>query len=263
MKSKAFLLIGAGMIVFSGFTPVLAQTTISIGGHYWYAGLDYSPVGFENVEVDPAHMYGPYINVSLNKFFIGSSIFFGTFSMDFGSGIVFYDRWGGYFEYTGNSLVLDNKRMDLNFSAGYRILPRLSIFAAVKKLSYKVDKNVEVLGIDYYDGNYSVETSGMLFGGGVSGVISAPRMPFFLFYSGTYLAGTMNNEWSFDVEGQNQNGDEWEFDSNITAITLGVGHRMDSGLTIMVGYRADFSGEDEGEEKIHGIMATISYPISQ
>lgn len=263
MGARTLFAIGAGIVLFFGVASVPAQTTVTLGGHYWYAGLDYSPVGFEDVDVDPAHMFGPYINLSMGRLFLGSSVFFGTFDMDFGRDIVFYDRWGGYFEYTGNSLLLSSKRTDLNFSAGYRIFPRVSIFAAVKSLSFKIDKDVEVLGIDYYDGKYSVETSGLLFGGGVSGVLGGPRMPIFFFYSATYLAGTMSTDWSFQVEGQNQNDGEGEFDTNITAITLGLGHRTDSGLTIMVGYRADFSGEDEGEEKIHGIMATVAYPVSR
>ena len=63
------------------------------------------------------------------------------------------------------------------------------------------------------------------------------------------------------MENQDQNGGEGDFDTNITALTVGVGFRSRSGLTLMVGYRADYSGEEEGEERIHGVMATAAFTV--
>ena len=80
----------------------------------------------------------------------------------------------------------------------------------------------------------------------------------FFFYSAAYLTGQIETTTTVDGTALD---DPIKNDTNLTAISIGLGVQAGSGITLMVGYRADFSGEDEGEERIHGIMATMAYTI--
>ena len=216
--------------------------TVTIGGHYWYAQPDYRGEAFEGVEVSSGNMVGPYLNLRVGKFVFGTSMFFGKFN------------W--------NNSVYDHKldisRTDLNFSVGYLIFPRFTVFGAVKSISQNGEKDFTYNG-DAFSTNSIVENKGMLYGGGISGILPFVRSPLFLFWSAAYLTGKI--EWTKSISTDDQKFGEYEnkYDTNITALTVGLGFQASSGLTIMVGYRTDFSGEDEGEERIHGAMATVAY----
>jgi len=58
---------------------------------------------------------------------------------------------------------------------------------------------------------------------------------------------------------------EIEVDDKITSFTVGVGFRMDSGLSILGGFRSDThkgKDDDEGDRlKINGVMVTLVYTI--
>jgi hypothetical protein len=111
-----------------------------------------------------------------------------------------------------------------------------------------------------------VENSGTLYGGGVAGRFPLARTPLFFSWSVSYLTGQM--EWTFrGVDVQNGGNDvfqienQTQYDVNLTAFRLALGYQSPSGLTVMVGYRADLTGEEQGEERIHGIQATLAYLI--
>lgn len=237
------------LIVVTG--SLQSQTAVTIGGHYWYAQPTYKGDTFENVEVGPGNMFGPYLNLRVGKIALGTSMFFGTFNWD-------YKDYG--FEF-------DIKRTDLNFSVGYSVARGITLFGAVKSLSLTGDQDVEYEYYDWewdtyytYTAKVKAETKGTLYGGGISGVVPVGQSSFFLFYSAAYLSGKIEMTSSISIVDQTVE-DTTENETSITAVTVGLGAQAGSGITLMVGYRADLSGEDEGEERIHGIMATMAYTI--
>lgn len=243
---KRVMLLGVlafSLIVITG--SLQSQTAVTIGGHYWYAQPTYKGENFENVDISPGNMFGPYLNLRVGKFALGTSMFFGTFNWD-------YKDFG--FEF-------DIKRTDLNFSVGYSVARRITIFGAVKSLSLTGEEDVEYYDwtMDaYYTATIKAETKGTLYGAGISGVVPVGQSSLFLFYSAAYLTGQIETTTTVDGTAM---GDPIEGDTNLTAVSVGLGVQAGSGITVMVGYRADLSGEDEGEERIHGIMATMAYTI--
>ena len=113
------------LIVVTG--SLQAQTAVTIGGHYWYAQPDVKGGTFGNVEASPGNMFGPYLNLRVGKLALGTSMFFGTFNYD----------------YKDLGFEFDLKRTDLNFSVGYSVARRITIFGAVKSLSITGDEDVE------------------------------------------------------------------------------------------------------------------------
>jgi hypothetical protein len=249
MKKRMILLIVIVCSVILGSGVIHSQTALTIGGHYWRAAPDLQTT-VEGVEINPGNMYGPYLNLRIGKLTLGSSLFFGTFK----------------FEFENTDFSFDLSRKDMNFSLGYSILPRITIFGAVKILSYTGEKELSFIdewGWEFI-ASYEQENKGTLYGGGISCVIPFTGSPVFLFGSAAYLIGTMEWMESYKEDGWEVIGYDGEYDTSIMAITGGIGFQTRSGLTFMVGYRADLSNveeEDAGEEKIHGIMATAAYTI--
>jgi len=224
--------------------PLLSQTVITFGGHYWYAESDYKGDRFENIDISPGNMFGPYLNVRLGRFILGSSLFFGTFEWE--------DR--------SYSVAMDINRSDLNFSLGYAFAPRFNVFAAVKRLSLTGEMSGTFPDTDERVGRLEKEYKGLLYGAGVSGFLPFRRSRLFLFWSAAYLMGTVDGREEFAEEIDAPIRWDGEFETDITSLTVGVGYQIPSGLAVMVGYRADLSGEDN-EETIHGVMATLAYTV--
>lgn len=246
MKQKMILaIVGCTLLFWLGVG--YGQTAVTVGGHYWYAQPDYKGDFYENVDISPGNMFGPYLNLRVGRIAIGSSMFFGSFNWDYPD-----------FDYN-----FDINRQDMNFSLGVAVLPRFTIFGAIKNL--KLSGEDEFSFIDdwgfSWNGRVSVENKGTLYGGGVSGVVPFSASPLFLFWSAAYLTGEMELSSSSYLDGQLLEELSEKGDVNITAVTVGLGYQTRSGLALMVGYRADFSGEDEGEERIHGVLATLAYTI--
>ena len=215
-----------------------SQTAISFGGHYWYANSEFRGEAFENIEINQTSMYGPYLNLRVGRFTLGSSIFFGTFN------------W----EYKDYQVDIDMKRNDLNFSAGFSILPRITLFGAVKVLSFTGEREDSRLG------RFDREIKGTMYGGGISGFMPFQRSRFFLFWSAAYLSGTLDDSEELPDADRLPQRYDFEYDYSITALTISLGYSIQPGLALMAGYRADLAGENN-EETIQGLIATLAYTV--
>ncbi len=224
-----------------------AQFELEVGGHYWYAKPDMKGESLENVEVRSGNLFGPYADIQVGRFSLGTSMFFGSFD------------W----EDEISNTEFETKRADLNFRAGVAIFPKLKVFAAMKQLRLEGETEADVAD-EWGNLNtikFGVENKGTLYGGGVSGRFPLARTPLFFNWSVTYLTGQM--EWVF--QGVNAQGaqieDRTQYDTSVTAVRVALGYKSHSGLTFMLGYRADLAGIELGEERIHGVQATLAYAI--
>ncbi len=252
------------ILMFTGACFAQGKPAITIGGSYWLAALDYKESSDMNIDIDPGNMYGPYLNLRLGKITIGSSIFLGGFKFNYGNYIMpvtvggySYDAYGDMYVAEITDYTPTVKRTDINFSLGYNLTRRISIFGAYKSMKLSRDEETYtgdiytwdyIYDIYYYEGQgdittESFELKGSYYGGGISLLLPFVNSPLFGFGSAAYLIANDENN------------------SDITAVTAGLGYYSKSGLSIMAGYRADLSGEGEGQEKINGFMATIAYTV--
>lgn len=230
-----------------------AQIGLEIGGHYWYAKSDMKGQNLESVEVRPGNLFGPHVEFHAGRFSVGTSMFFGSF------------EW----QDDAADEEFETKRTDLNFRAGVDVFPKLNIFAAIKRLTLEGEKETGYFDAQSASGDriiVGVENGGTLYGGGVAGRFPLARTPLFFSWSVSYLIGQM--EWVFrgaDIQesgnSANQIENQTQYDVSLTAFRIALGYQSRSGLTVMLGYRADLTGEEQGEERIHGIQATLAYAI--
>jgi len=242
------------------------KPAISVGAHYWYGMLDYSTAshGDIDVDVDAAHVYGPYINIGLGKFTLGGALYMGTFGMDYGrDGVYVDDDENEYSMYPdGEHLTLNRKRTDLNLSLGVRVIPRISLFVAIKSLSYREDDSRQVQDDDfYYNAEYDLEQTCFLYGGGFQGVVTLPRFPIFLYYSFAYLFGSMKYREELTIDNNTASLVDDDYGTNVKSGAVGIGYRFRPGLSVTAGYRAEImeTKDTDLEEKIHGLVITVGY----
>lgn len=246
---------------FTGLPPMAkAQTAFTIGGNYWYAQRSFSGDYWGETKSKAGNMVGPYVNLRIGKWLLGSSMFFGTFSES--------SEFNPYYN-------VDTKRNDLNFSLGYSILNNLNVFFAVKSLSFN-GKDDDYSYHDYVYGNIwhakrEIKNNGTMIGGGASGVFRFSRSPIFVYWSAAYLTGKRNATDIVDVEGEKIDFWKGDFkaDNHLTALSGGLGIQTDAGITILIGYRADIldfksNNQDfdiDGKENLNGITVTLAYTL--
>ena len=266
MKIKyGVILIVLTLTVPSGISQM--KPTISAGAHYWYGMLDYSTAshGDIDVDVDAANVYGPYISIGLGKFSLGGALYMGTFALDYGrDGVYVDDDENEYRMYPdGEHLTLNRKRTDLNLSLGARVLPRISLFAAIKSLSYREDdsRQVQDEDDDLLDADYDLEQTCLLVGGGFQGVVALPRLPVFLYYSFAYLFGSMKYREELAIDNGTVSLVDDDYGTNVKSGAVGIGYRFRPGLSVTAGYRAEImqTKDLDLEEKIHGLVITVGY----
>jgi hypothetical protein len=218
------------------------QVRLSVGGHYWNAKPSFEDESLEFIETNAGNLFGPHANIRFGKLSLGTSMFFGTFS------------FGVSDELNIDLTDWKVKRQDLNYSIGYSLFPRSTIFLAIKTISYEGNLS----STDGY--TYDWETEGNFIGGGLQGVLPMGSGSVFLYWSIAYLSGTAKETStdSFSLSPASR-----EYDSNMLAGTVGIGMAASSGLSVMIGYRADVYGvgNDQGEERIQGIMITAAYAV--
>jgi hypothetical protein len=226
------------MVASAGYSQTNAVVTI--GGSYWRGAFEYETMGDlgeSKKETKAGNLIGPYINIRFDKLLLGSSMYFGTYDLS----------EEGYTDKV--------KRTDLNFSVGFSITPTLSLFGAYKILNATREWKVpdgDIRWDDWYqqwvvvgDLEGKMETKINYIGGGLSLVYPFTNSPLFAFGSGAYLKA---------------NKEEY---NNLFAWTAGLGYHVPSGLSLMVGWRADqFLKKDEFEgTTFGGIMATLAYTL--
>lgn len=109
MKVKLLSSLVLILLLMSSISFLNAQTAVTIGANYWNTKLDYSATDLEKLgielDIEPGNMFGPYMNLRVGKVVLGSSMFFGDFTFNFG-GLLLSD------------FTTTVKRTDLNFSLG-------------------------------------------------------------------------------------------------------------------------------------------------
>jgi hypothetical protein len=248
MRYRVLFSVVLSSLLASGVCFSQPGTMIRIGGQYWYAMPDYRGEPFKRMDIGSGNMFGPYVNVQLGKLTIGSSMFFGPFGCK-----TTFDVNGSQ-----QNFDLNISRNDLNFRAGLNLFPGFVLFGMVKSLSFKGDKTAT---INSTEARFAFERKGILYGFGVSGVFPFRGSPFFLSWSAAYLMGTIETKVSSALGAQTVDDYSKKSDVNVTAFTAGLGYGDPFGLNVVVGYKTDLSGENEGEERIHGIVATMTYTI--
>ena len=248
MRYRVLLSITLFSLLASGVCFSQLGTMVRIGGQYWYAMPNYRGEPFEKIDIGSGNMFGPYVNVQLGKLIIGTSMFFGPFGCKTN------------FDVNGSqqNFDLNIRRNDINFRAGLNLFPGFVLFGMVKNLSFKGDKTTTVNSTET---RFAFERKGILYGFGLSGVFPFRGSPFFLSWSAAYLMGTMETIMSSSSGAWLMNQRQMKADVNVTAFTAGLGYGDPFGLNVVVGYKTDLSGEKEGEERIHGIVATMTYTI--
>lgn len=219
---------------------LFSQTGVTIGANYWNAKPDLG-LGLESgVKLNSMHMYGPYVNVRSGKFSFGGSLFIGTLKIE-ASDIYDYE--------------VSLKRSDINVSLGYSIFRGVTLFGAIKTFTNKLEDwkiNGQSIGDDPEN-----QEKGLLYGGGLSGVLPFSNSPLFLFGSLAYLTGSVTYEG--DVA-------DVDYDRALLSFTGGIGYRMSPQLNLLVGFRSDATGdpeenEEENLEKYRGIIVTLGYTL--
>jgi hypothetical protein len=143
----------------------------------------------------------------------------------------------------------------------------VNLFFGLKNVSLKGDGSFPISWVDEYgypidlEGTLELESKGTLMGGGLSGVIPFQRSPWFLFWSGAYLSGTLDATSSMSAMGETLWGSNEKLNTGVYSYTGGIGFRTPSGLSILVGYRGDSSEAEDGKENIGGFMATVAYTL--
>jgi hypothetical protein len=241
------------------------KPAISVGAHYWYGMLDYSTAshGDIDVDVDAAHVYGPYINIGLGRFTLGGALYMGTFGLDYGRNGVYVDDEENEYRMVpdGEHLTLDRKRTDLNLSLGARVLPRINLFVAIKSLSYREDDSRQVQDGDVSDAEYDLEQTCFLYGCGFQGIVILPRLPVFLYYSFAYLFGSMKYREELAIDNDTVYLLDDDYGTNVKSGAVGIGYRFRPGLSMTAGYRAEImeTKDLDLDEKIHGLVITVGY----
>ncbi|NQT24288.1 hypothetical protein HQ585_02925 [candidate division KSB1 bacterium] len=248
MRVKAIVLV-LFVVMVAGSVLGQSSTVITIGGNYWRGSSDFY-MGDEEIS-KAANMIGPYLSMRFGNITLGGSVFWGTWDLSDD----FADEMGDAFD----NVVVKDKRQDMNFSLGYSISKNLSIFGAYKSLKIENEIAFDVTGYyyNYYNGYWgyiddsydeTTEETYKFMGGGASMLFPFTNSPLFLYGSLSYLFAQDE-----DIK-------------DLFGYTFGAGMFSKSGLTLMVGYRAEtFKADDEieGSEdwKINGITATLAYTI--
>jgi hypothetical protein len=238
MKMKSGWLVVLMMGVLAG--SLFAQTGVTIGANYWNAKPDLGLGLDSGVKFNPMHMFGPYVNIRSGKFSFGGSLFLGTLKIE-ATDIYEYE--------------VSMKRSDINLSLGYSIVKGITLFGALKTFTNKLEDwkvNGQSIG-----GDSENQEKGLLYGGGIFGVLPFSGSPLFLFGSLAYLTGSVTYEGELG---------EVDYDRSLASLTAGIGYRMTPQLNLLLGYRSDASGdpkedEEENLEKFRGIIVTIGYTL--
>jgi hypothetical protein len=233
MKVKSFFIVMLLSSIFAGAVFSQSNTVVTIGGSYWRGVMKfktYDEWTYQTTEVSKAgNLFGPYINLRFNKLSLGGSWFFG--SWDFSSG-------------NGSAKI---KRSDLNLSLGYSIADYITLFGAYKILKLSTEVGSE--SSDFWNLPY--------IGGGASLTYPIPNSSVFLFGSAAYLTHATDKMTVAGVEEK--------VDDNITSYTIGLGYRLESGLSLVAGFRGDVHSTSESSDdnnlKINGLIVTLAYSL--
>jgi hypothetical protein len=246
MKWNVGVAIGLVLVLCSGLAVAQSNTSVTIGGNYWRGTIKAENITGDNTTDKASNLIGPFINVRFDKITLGGSWFFGS--------------W----DFSQSDYTYKIKRNDLNFSLGYSINSNITLFGAYKILKLTEEFGWESMGITNRENTiWNVP----YYGGGLSVTYPFPNSPLFLFGSAAYLTHAKDK---FDITQYDYFSEmdvtyEQKVDDNITSFTVGLGFRLNSGISILGGYRADShksKDENTGNNlKINGLMVTLAYTL--
>jgi predicted porin len=245
MKSRGFLACALLGLFIAGSLAAQSGTVVTIGGNYWRASMQ---AGGEDESADPkaGNLFGPYVNLRMDRLSIGGSWFFGN--------------W----DFSDNDYTLKLKRSDLNLSLGYSLNKNLTLFGAYKILKLTTEMEYADMGIENQDNTW---WNMPYFGGGLSLTYPFPNSPLFLFGSAAYLVNAKDKMEVTEIDPFTEEEYTYnqEVKDKIKSFTIGLGYRMESGLSIIGGYRADAhdSGESGSDDnlKVNGLILTLAYTL--
>ena len=155
--------------------------------------------------------------------------------LQFGKIVCGTSMFWGNFKFVDNQNSLDDlelKRTELDFFLGYAFTPMARLFAAYKSKTNKID------GISLDETlNYA--------GAGLSLDMPIFRESVYLHVNASYLSYLGNKD---DVP-------------SITTFDVGLVYVLQSGLKINGGYKGELYGDREGENRVHGFIVTVAFPI--
>jgi predicted porin len=250
MKGKRILVASLLCLLVAGAVFAQSNTVVTIGGNYWRGVMKMDAGTGDSENSKAGNLFGPYISVRFDKLSLGGSWFFGN--------------W----DFSQENYTAKLKRSDLNLSLGYSLNSNLSIFGAYKILKLTTEIGSDLLDIKTRD---NTVWNMPYVGGGLSLTYPFPNSPLFLFGSGAYL---VNAKKEMEVTGYDEwTGDEYTFKQEvkdkITTFTVGLGYRLESGISVLAGYRGDIhssgddsdNSDDSGNLKINGLIVTLAYTL--
>ncbi len=244
MKAKWMWTAALACLAVAGSVMAQSGTVVTIGGNYWNATM--KPGEASDMDAKAGHLFGPYISLRMDRLSFGGSWFFGN--------------W----DYSEDDFSYKIKRSDLNLSLGLSLNRNLTLFGAYKVLKLKEAFESEEWDIDA-DENTMWDMP--YIGGGLSLTFPFPDSPLFLFGSGAYLVNAKDEMKVTGVDPflEEEYSYTQKVDDKITTFTVGLGYRMQSGISLLAGYRGDIhkSGEEDEDNnlKINGLILTLAYTL--
>jgi len=245
MRMRNVLFVMLQICLFS--TLANGQNQLSIGVNYLTAMPHLTGDDFKDITVDSKGLPGGFVQVNYERFIVAAE----------------YNAADFMWNYKNPEQKVNVNRSDITFKVGYEMSRNLHLFAAMKQLNFQGNSDdfgrIDGVGVQRQF-SYALGYKGILIGGGISAVMQFPHSPFFLKWSAAYLSGEMELEKTIDDKLE----DDYprKHSTALTDIFIGLGYRTESGLSFLVGYKAGFSGEEQGEERMHGLLATLSFNLN-
>ena len=244
MRFRTIILFPVFLTIIVSGGEIHAQNSMTVTGDFLMGMSTMAGEEFSGIDVDPAPVVGSSALIIYERVVFGGSLHFGSFQWN-------YDDFDQFHT---------TRRSDFTIQAGYAMSSNLYLYAAAKEMRFTGNKDNFQLQNPLeppFQAAYAVNYQGMLLGGGIAALMQFPDSPFFLKWSAAYLTGDLElNKSADDIELE---GFPRDISTTLTDIFIGLGYRLESGLGLIIGYKAAFAGEKQGEERIHGVMTSLFY----
>ncbi|MBN2416603.1 hypothetical protein JXO52_12225 [bacterium] len=246
MKYRTIILLFVCLAFIVSGGESFAQNSISITGDIMLSSSTMTGDEFTGISVDAAGIFGSSFTLVYERIVLGGAFLLGDFQWN-------YDDFDQHHS---------TRRQDFTFHIGYEMSRNLYLFAGAKQPRWNgTGKDFWLTDPpDVYQADYNINYDGTLWGGGLAAVMQFPGSPFFLKWSAAYYSGTL--EINKSADNVTFEGYPKDHSTAITDIFVGLGYRFEAGFGIVIGYKAAFAGEKEGEERNHGVMTSFFYDIA-
>ncbi len=224
---KLLLLVLSSTFLFI-FSASAYAGSLSLGATVWYTRLEVPVEGVDDLDLGPDFMYGPNVSYSFSdKWNFGFQALYGVFNEDVDYGIT--------------TVSYKSKRLDMDATVTYRLLPFLGIYAGGKIMSLELE------------GKYDSETSSEenISGGPAMG-ISLTQNVMDLFY----LLGNASCIYTFNLD---DTSEEPLWGSNLfggAAVYIGP---INTVLSFGYRYQKIYDDSGSGDTVYKGLIASVIY----